>query len=641
MAFGRRWVVVALALLAAGCGRDGTPRPPAEPAAPRPAMQTTDGAILYTQRCARCHDGADAMVRYGKTFRLMRPETVIAAMDGVMAQQAGPLTEDQRIAVAEFVTGRGLGTTTDTPAPPMCAEWQKHFDLNRPPLLASGGANAANTRMTSAGAARLAAANLPRLAVKWAFAFPGATRARAKPTVGGGAVYVGSEDGTVYALDEDSGCLRWSFRAEAEVRTAVVIAPWQPGDSATPSVYFGDEAGNAYRVDAVTGQPVWKTAVDTHPLASIVGSPVLYEGRLYVPVASTEWVAAADPDYECCTFRGSVAALDAATGARLWQSWAIQEEPRLTGDTNAAGTPTWRPAGAPVWSSPAVDEKRKRLYVATGGSYTSPASRASDAVIALDLLTGKPVWRYQATAGDAWTLSCQMKDKTNCPAENGPAFDFSAPPVLVTLPGGWDIVLAGQKSGYVHALDAQTGNLIWRQKIGRGGFAGGIHWGMASDGAALYVPIADTAFQGQGSGQRRAGLFAIAPSTGEQLWFTPNEDACPPGRKPACDPGLSAAIAVMPGAVLAGSYDGWLRAYDVATGQVIWSFDTTASIATVSGETAHGGAIEGGGPLVADGRIFVTSGSLYGGRMPGNVLIVLEPGRETVSPPTALEPAPR
>jgi polyvinyl alcohol dehydrogenase (cytochrome) len=460
--------------------------------------------------------------------------------------------------------------------------------------------------------------------------------------VGGGAVYVGSEDGTVYALDEDSGCMRWSFRADAEVRTAVVPAPWQVGEMAQPAVYFGDEAGNAYRLDAVTGQQVWKARVDTHDHAAVAGSPVLHEGRLYVPVASDEWVAAADPDYECCSFRGSVVALDAATGARLWQSWTIKGEPHLTGDTNAAGTPVWQPAGAPVWGSPAFDPKRQRLYVTTGSATTSPASQASDAVVALDLETGKPVWRYQATSGDAWTLSCAAKDKTNCPIENGPAFDFTAPPLLVTTPGGRDIVLAGQKSGYVHALDAETGNLVWRQKLGRGGFAGGVHWGMAADGTALYVPISDTVFQGQGSGQRRPGLFAIEPATGEQLWFAANADACPAERKPACDPGLSAAVTVMPGAVLAGGYDGWLRAYDTSTGQVIWSLDTTAPITTVSGETAYGGSMEGGGPLVAGGKVFVTSGSLQGGRMPGNLLIVLEPGRAApeFSAPDAATPSP-
>ena len=637
MAFARGWVVLALTLMAA-CGRDEQPPIPAKSVA---ALETVDGATLYRAHCAGCHDGAGAVVRYGKTFKLMRPETVMAAMAGVMAEQARPLTMDQRAALAEFVTNRKLGTASGTPAPVMCAERQKRYDFNRPPPFTGGGMNAGNTRMTPPGAARLTAADLPRLTLKWAFAFPGATRARAQPAIGGGAVYVGSEDGTVYALDEDSGCMRWNFRADAEVRTAVTIALMQSGETVEPAVYFGDEAGNAYRLDAITGQEVWKARADTHAHAAIAGSPALHDGRLYVSVASTEWIAAADRDYECCSFRGSVVALDAATGARLWQSWTIPGEPHLTGETNAAGTPVWQPAGAPVWGSPAIDAKRKRLYVATGGAYTSPATPSSDAVMALDMETGKPIWRYQATAGDAWTLACQLKHKINCPAENGPAFDFTAPPVLVTLPGGRDIVLAGQKSGYVHALDADTGNLVWRQKLGRGGFAGGVHWGMAADGTALYVPVADTAFQGQGDGQRRPGLFAIDPGTGEQLWFAANDDTCPAERKPACDPGLSAAVTAMSGAVLAGSYDGWLRAYDAVSGQVTWSLDTTAPVVTVSGETAHGGSMEGGGPLVADGKVFVTSGSLYGGRMPGNVLMVLEPGHaapelrqpQPVSPP--------
>jgi polyvinyl alcohol dehydrogenase (cytochrome) len=626
MAFARGWVVLALTLLAA-CDRDAPPPAPA-PSASKVSLETIDGAALYMARCAGCHDGAGAVVRYGKTFKLMRPETVMAAMDGVMAEQARPLNGDQKAALAEFVTNRKLGDVSAAPAPVMCAEWQKRFDFNRPPPFTGGGLNATNTRLISPGVVRLGGPDLQRLAVKWAFAFPGATRARAQPTIGGGAVYVGSEDGTVYALDEDSGCLRWSFRADAEVRGAAVLAPWVAGEMPAPALYVGDEAGNVYRIDAATGQQVWKIRADTHAYAAISGSPALHDGRLYVPVASNEWIAAADPDYECCTFRGSVVALDTATGARLWQSWMIGGEPHLTGNTNAAGTPVWQPAGASIWGSPAVDARRKRLYVATGAATTSPASHASDAVVALDMETGRTIWRYQATAGDAWTLACQLKQKVNCPAEHGPAFDFSAPPVLVAGSGGRDMVLAGQKSGYVHALDAETGNLVWRQKLGRGGFAGGIHWGMAADARALYVPIADTEFQGQGHGERRPGLFAMDPATGEQLWFTASEDSCPATRRPACDAGLSAAITALPGAVLAGGYDGWLRAYDSASGQVIWSFDTTVPLTTISGETAHGGSLEGGGPLVADGKLFITSGSLYGGRMPGNVLIVLAPGHD-------------
>jgi polyvinyl alcohol dehydrogenase (cytochrome) len=615
MAVRRRWAVLALALLAAACGRHEAPKP--DPAAQERAEQ--DPARLYAGRCASCHEGAQAIVPYGKAvFKRMTPQAVMATMDGVMAQQARTLSDRQRTVLAEFLTGRKLGDPPASPAPPACAEWQNRYDMNRPPSVAGWGMTPGNTRMIGGSAARLAAADVPRLRVKWAFAFPGAVRARVQPTVAGGSVYVGSEDGTVYALDEDSGCVRWQFKADAEIRTAVAVSPWPSGDwTAAPSVYFGDEAGQAYRLDARTGQLAWKVRVDNHPDAAVTGTPVLYDGRLYVPVAATEWAAAADPDYECCTFRGGVTALDAATGARVWKSWAIDHDTRLTGDTNAAGSPTWSPAGAPVWGSPAIDAARKRLYIATDSAYALPAPAASDAVIALDLETGKPVWRYQATGGDAWNLSCATVSKVNCPRRYGLGAGFAAPPMLLRLPGGRELVLAGQKSGDVHALDAQTGRLVWRQRLGRGGFGGGIRGGMASDGAALYVPVADSAFLTQGGGQPRPGLFALDLASGRPLWFAPGGGA-----------GLSAAVTAIPGVVLAGGHDGVLRAYDAASGGVIWSLDTTPAVPTVSGETAHGGSIDGGGPVVADGKVFVTSGSLDGGRAPGNVLLALEPARE-------------
>jgi polyvinyl alcohol dehydrogenase (cytochrome) len=566
------------------------------------------------------------MAPHSVTFQMMRPEAILAAMDGVMAPQAKPLDEAQRVVLAEYLTGQNLATSDNTLPAPRCEEWKSRFDFDKTPAFTGWGLSRGNTRFVDAATAGLSAEEVPRLRLKWAFAYPNATRVRSQPSLAGGAVYVGSQDGTVYALDEETGCVRWTFRADAEVRTALVVSPWKAGDaSAAPAVFFGDTEGSVYSLDAQTGAQRWRMQPHTHPAASISGTPALHEGRLYVPVSSREWASAADPAYECCTFRGSVVALDAASGARIWQTWTIPQEPRLTGDTNAAGTPTWQPAGAPIWSTPTIDAEHGRLFVGTGEAYTSPASAYSDSIIALDLATGDRLWHYQATAGDAWNMACMLKDRTNCPAEDGPDFDFGAPPILLAMEGDKDIVLAGQKSGYIHALDAATGQLIWREKVGLGGYAGGIHWGMAATGDALYAPNSDTDFLGHWKGTRRPGLFALEPVTGEQLWFSPNDDICPEDRKPRCDPGLSAPVTAIPGIVFAGGFDGVLRAYDAANGQVIWSFDTARDFETVSGETAHGGSIEADGPVVANGKVFINSGHLYGGRMPGNVMLVLEP----------------
>jgi polyvinyl alcohol dehydrogenase (cytochrome) len=603
MALARRWAVVALALMGSACGQAG---PEHDPDAPKPPPTA---AGLYRDNCASCHDGANPPASPARIFRQMRPEAVVAAMDGVMSQQAAGLSPSQRIALAEFVTGSKLGTAAAAPAPLLCEAWQNRIDVNR----------------TQQAPALLTAAGLPRMGVKWAFAIPGATRVRAPLAVAGGAVFTGSEDGMVYAIDEGGGCLRWRFKADAEVRSGIAVSPWQPGDmAAQPSIYFGDMAGNAYRVDAATGQLVWKVRADEHVHAVIADTPVLHEGKLYVPVASTEQIAAADPDYECCYARGGVMALDAATGGRVWKATTIQLEPRLTGGTNAAGTPVWQPAGAAVWGSPVLDAKRKRLYVASGSASTSPASKYSDAVIALDLETGRPAWRYQATPRDAWTWACIGRDRTNCPAESGPDNGFIAPPVLVALPDNKDILIAAQKSGDVHALDPETGKPVWR---GRLSLSGRMEHAMAVDGTTVYAATS-------------GGMAAFDAATGQSLWTSPAVSACPPDAKPGCGAEISTPPATLPGAVIAGSHDGRLRAYDAATGQVIWSFDTSAPAATPNGGTAQGGSMEGGRPVIAYGRIFLGSGSLLGGHMAGNAIIVLEPGRGAPAPGGAPAPEP-
>jgi polyvinyl alcohol dehydrogenase (cytochrome) len=392
------------------------------------AATERDAAALYKDYCAACHEGGVPRAPHSVKFQMLGAASILRSMEsGVMQTQAAALSPTERRSLANFLGGSIASPDAQLRAP-QCSGASAEFDASRPPTLAGWGMTPENTRHVDARTARLRERDVPRLAVKWSFAFPGATRARSQPTVGGGALYVGSQDGTVYALDLDTGCVRWSFAAEAEVRTSPVLEPWRRGDrNARPRLWIADFNGNAYALDARSGQQLWKSRVDAHPRLTITGSPRYHDGRLYVPMSSTEWAAAADPAYECCTFRGGVAALDATSGALVWRSYTIPEEPRLTGELNSAGAARRHPSGAPVWNSPTIDAKRRRLYVGTGEAYTSPAAAQSDAVIAYDLDTGRMLWWHQSLPGDAWNMACFIGGGPNCPVENGPDLDIGAP----------------------------------------------------------------------------------------------------------------------------------------------------------------------------------------------------------------------
>ena len=597
--------------------------PADQPEAEVPAASQPSPAELYQQHCAQCHEGGVPKAPHSVTFQMMGPQAILKAMtEGVMQLQANSLTVDQQRQLAEYLGGGSLDSAGARPVV-MCAADVTTLDLEHPPRSSDWGLTPQNTRFSPAEIAGLQASDIAKLRLKWAFAYPNATRARSQPTVAGNTVFMGSQDGTIYALDIASGCAYWTFKAAAEVRSAVTIEASRSGENERgPRAYFGDFVGNVYAVDARSGSLLWKSNLDDHHNVTITGSPKLYKDRLYVPMSSSEWASAADPAYECCTFRGGVAAFDTADGRMVWKSLTISGQPKLTGKKNLAGAAMWAPAGAPVWNSPAIDDKRGVLYVGTGEAYTSPAAPTSDSIMAIDLGTGEIKWVYQATAGDAWNMSCFIGQAANCPEENGPDFDFGASPVLVTLSTGKDVLLAGQKSGFVYALDPdRKGALIWKKRIGLGGFAGGVHWGMAAHGDTLFAPNADTNIANKWHGERTPGLYGLNAANGDQIWFVPAPDVCAEADKPACDPGFSAAVTAIPGAVFAGAFDGHLRAYDSANGALLWDFNTAQEFTSLSGDPARGGSIESDGPVIAHGYVLVNSGYLFGGRMGGNVLL--------------------
>ncbi|HEY1242917.1 MAG TPA: PQQ-binding-like beta-propeller repeat protein, partial [Bryobacteraceae bacterium] len=422
-----------------------------------------DGSALYKQNCATCHDGGMDRAPSRDALKAMSADRVLAAMEtGPMISMASRRTALERRAIAEFVSGKKLTGNLETkPSPQAMCSAAGSGNLSQGPAWIGWGTNYSNTRFQDAPNAGLTAADVPRLKVKWAFGFPGDQSANAHPTIAGGRVFVGSAGGTVYSLSAATGCIYWSFETGSTARSAITLHHLDDSYLA----FFGDARAFVYALDALTGKLVWKTKVDDFPLAGVTSSPQVYQGRVYFGVKSGEEAAGADPNYECCRFRGSVVALDAVTGKQVWKTYTI-DEPKRT-KKNAKGVQMWGPSGAPIWSTPVIDPRRNAIYVTTGDNYSEPATRTSDAFMALALDTGKVLWTRQMTADDAYTAACRLPDKTNCPI-NGPDFDFGASPILVTLPNGKRAMLAGQKSGIVHAIDPdQQGEVIWQVRVGK------------------------------------------------------------------------------------------------------------------------------------------------------------------------------
>lgn len=586
------------------------------------AREAMPGAAIFRDNCLGCHDGSVPKAPLTRMMGAMMPEAIVQALtSGVMRDVGEGLTSEQRIQVAEYLTSpRRYGDAASVKLP-MCPAERAAFDYADGHEGVLWGVDAANTRLTGAKDA-IAAEDLPRLKLKWAFAFPNAQRVRSQPAMIGGAAIMGSHSGRVYALDRETGCVRWTFDAAGEVQTGIVSTPWKKGDSkAKPLIFFGDGIGKVYALDAVTGRQVWSDRPEEHSSAKITAATTLHNNILYVPVSSGEIAAAGNPAYGCCTFRGQVVAYDARSGKKLWHSYTV-DVPVPQG-RNSAGTEIFGPSGAPVWNTPTVDPRRGLLYFGTGENYSDPGTTTSDAIIAIDLKTGKQRWHAQGLAGDVWNMSCGTDKNANCPKKPGPDFDFAAPPVLVKLPNGKDILVAGQKSGWAFGIDPDSGRFLWREKLGRGGLLGGIHFSLAAEGDRVYVPMADTEVGVKYEGEAKPGINAVDAATGKLLWSFRAPDNC--AGRPLCHPGTSGTVTAAPGYVLNGAMDGLLRAHDAKTGKVIWEFDTTKPVPAVNGGEARGGSFGGGaGPVMKDGLLFVSSGYGYAVQAPGNALLVFE-----------------
>ena len=446
--------------------------------------------------------------------------------------------------------------------------------------------------------------------------FPARVREERSPCVVGGRVYVADAEGDVFALDAQTGCIHWTIAVEAGVRSAITIGP--RGSGGGLAAYFGDQSANVYAVAAESGKLLWKIKVDDYFLAAITGAPQLYEGRLFVPVSSREESQVGNPKYPCCAFRGSVVALDAVTGKQIWKTYTIAQQAKPE-QKNSVGTQLVGPSGAAVWDAPTLDVKRNVLYVGTGNNFSPPPTNLSDSIVALDMKTGKIKWSRQQTENDIWNGSCRRPDREPavCPDADSPDFDFGSTSTLVELPGGRQMLIAGNKSGIVWALDPdRQGEIIWQQQVGKGSSGGGVLWGIAADSERVYVP---NGFFDPKSPDSAGGMAAIRLNDGHAIWSASNP---PCGDRKPCKQSHPAAVTAIPGVVFSGTMDGWLRAYAAQDGKVLWEYNTARDFPTVNGVNANGGSMSNAGPTVVGGMLFVNSGySHHGGILPGNALL--------------------
>lgn len=598
------------------------------------AKAGTNGVALFKEHCSMCHLSEAAKGNTAPTTAVLSQksqEEILRALEsGAMVIYGNRMTGAERRAIAAFLSSDTSNSTTLTTANPCLAPKPiASSHLQSPDNWNGWGADILNTRYQPHTS--ISAENVSGLKLKWAFGIPDASTAYAQPTVVAGRVFFGSGDGTVYALSAESGCTIWIYRAQTTVRTAITVAA---AGKNRDLAYFGDGEANLYAVDAENGKLLWKVKIDSHRSARITAAPQLYRNRLYVGLASNEELSGGDPDYPCCTFRGSVVAVDALTGKQIWKAYAFADVPGPSkpGSSHAK----FGPAGAAIWDAATIDVKRGALYVGTGDAYVDPAADGTDAIVAFDLATGKRLWVQQKTPGDVFNFGCIDPRHFNCPQRPGEDVDFGSSPILQDFGDGHRVLLAGQKTAVMYGLDPDDGGKeLWEVRVGHGSGLGGIEWGSATDGTNVYAANSDisTLTSSGVSPPPPGGLAAIDIRSGKLLWKTmPPKTGCE--GKPGCSGGQLAAVTAIPGVVFSGAMDGHLRAYSAADGKILWDFDTQPEFPTVNGVPAHGGSMSGSGPVVAGNVLYVASGYTVTAGMAGNVVLAFEGQRTTEAPVT-------
>jgi len=572
-------------------------------------------AELFNNNCVSCHSGGVPRAPHLTTFQVMSADYILSTLNGVMSAQAEGLTKKEKIGISEYITGGKVSSSL--PEPNFCKSKNESIILVEENSYKEWGYDKENSRYTKSN---LSSQNAKKLKLKWVFAYPSASRARSQPSISGNTIFVGGQNLYLYALDRETGCVRWRTKVDGEIRSAPAIYFSEKGNF----LFAGDYEGNVYKINPYNGEKIWVKSLRYHPRVILTGSLRVDKDIIYVPLSSREWADGADPEYQCCSFRGGIMALSVANGNELWTSYSIPLPPKGTGKLNNMGIEILAPSGVPVWNSPTFDTSKNLIYYGTGEAYSSPAAETSDSVIAINKLNGDIEWVYQAESGDAWNMGCFVEADANCPEQDGPDWDFGASVVLANIDGK-SVLFAGRKSGHVYGLDPDNeGKPLWIKRIGKGGFAGGVHWGMATDNKSVFAAIADTNFINKFPGPATPGIYSLDGISGKINWkFTPI-DRCPENTKPACDIGISAALTATNDLVIGGGFDGWLYVLNKNTGELIWEFNTAIDFSAFTNVPSNGGSIESDGPVVIDNNIFINSGYQYGGRLGGNVLLNFE-----------------
>ncbi|MBI1339142.1 PQQ-binding-like beta-propeller repeat protein [bacterium] len=652
------------------------------------------GRAVYDSWCASCHDNAeDSRAVSLESLRRLNEATIrYTLVYGYMKYQSRDVPKDDLERLIKWLPENeevNDGWINQARCP---AKKRKVRLDGAKRSVTNFGFGPENHRSQSAEDAGLTKADMPHLELAWAAAFPQTPTMRSQPVVVGDTIFVAATDaGRVYALDTDLGCVKWMYRSDMTLRSSLTFA--EATATSPAALITGDATAKVHAINAETGRELWVTDVKLNELNRITGAPAVHDGKVYAPISAIEVNYTQYDDYECCRGQGAVAALDLATGKQLWVARTMPEAtPQLTGRT---GTRQWGPSGAIIWSSPAIDAERGVLYAGTGENTSWPATETSDAILAIDLETGAQRWGFQATRADIWNYACS-RGGANCDFPDiyhSPDFDFGGSPVLIRTPRGRDLVIAPQKSGVVWALDPnRNGELVWANRIGRGSAGGGVHWGVAYDGARIYAPSNDPPGRHQNP-LWGPGLHALNPDTGAIEWsyqptaadcgeetpagrafrppeamrmnalagpievqpsdvwaqWTPPEDpetaafiaqreaaaaaAPPPRRDVRCRLGMSPAALVIDGAVVTGTTGGVLRIFDGATGDILFETNTNRTYEdTTTGVPGQGGSIDSHPYVAADGTLFVQSGYARFGQPPGNMLLAFRPRRDGSAP---------